>query len=73
MGQDATRKWKRWIDTFLEPPHDICDWSEAEAIEGMTYRVEPRSVAVLLLEMPQKRRTQKGRGEPLMMPEACSE
>jgi len=69
VGQDAGSKWRRWIDTHLDPPHDICQWSDAKEIEGLLYRVQPRSVAVLLMEMPQKRRSRKSQGGPLLMPE----
>jgi glycogen operon protein len=41
--------WCRWIDTALESPNDIVDWSQAPAIDGPTYHVEPRSVAALIL------------------------
>jgi len=39
--------WRRWIDTFLESPHDIADWDRAPLVSGDRYRAEPRSVVVL--------------------------
>jgi len=39
--------WRRWIDTFLESPHDIVEWEGAPAVAGDRYRAEPRSVVVL--------------------------
>jgi glycogen operon protein len=39
--------WRRWIDTFLEPPYEIVAWDEAPAVVGGTYRAGPRSVVVL--------------------------
>ena len=39
--------WRRWIDTFLESPHDIVDWERAPSVLDLTYRAEPRSVVVL--------------------------
>jgi len=39
--------WRRWIDTFLDSPHDIVDWDAAPLAAGRTYRAEPRSVVVL--------------------------
>jgi len=39
--------WRRWIDTALEPPHDIAPWQEAVPVSGQTYRAEARSVVVL--------------------------
>ena len=40
--------WLRVIDTYLESPSDICPWAEAPSVEGLTYRVQPRSVVLLL-------------------------
>ena len=39
--------WRRWIDTFLDSPHDIVDWDAAPVISGHRYHAEPRSVVVL--------------------------
>jgi glycogen operon protein len=41
-------KWRRWIDTALEPPHEICEWNAAIPVHGRTYRVDARSVLVLI-------------------------
>jgi glycogen operon protein len=43
----ARDPWCRWIDTFLDAPHDIVDWERAPSVPGQTYRTEPRSVVVL--------------------------
>jgi isoamylase len=43
----APDQWRRWIDTFLDSPHDIVDWKDAPRIDGSTYRAEPRSMVVL--------------------------
>jgi isoamylase len=43
----AHDRWRRWIDTFLESPHDVVDWYDAPTVAGSTYRAEPRSVVVL--------------------------
>jgi glycogen operon protein len=40
-------KWRRWIDTSLDPPHDIAPWRESPAISADPYRAAPRSVVVL--------------------------
>jgi glycogen operon protein len=40
--------WRRWIDTSLESPQDIIDWPSAPMVTARNYRVEPRSVVVLL-------------------------
>lgn len=39
--------WRRWIDTFLQPPDDIVQWEDAQPISGVTYEAGPRSVVVL--------------------------
>jgi len=39
--------WRRWIDTYLEPPDDIVPWQQAPALSGNTYHAGPRSVVVL--------------------------
>src|SRR5262245_47609791 len=45
------RPWRRWIDTFLESPHDIVDWESAPTVPGNIYRVEPRAMVALLADM----------------------
>ena len=40
--------WRRCIDTALPSPHDICAWNDAPAVSAATYRVEARSVVVLV-------------------------
>jgi glycogen operon protein len=46
--KDGTVNWSRWIDTALDPPHEICEWSEEKPVLGTTYRVGARSVVVLI-------------------------
>jgi isoamylase len=46
-GTDPGSRWRRWIDTALETPSDIVDWRAAPPVPGPTYRLEPRSVAVV--------------------------
>jgi isoamylase len=43
--------WRRWIDTGLDSPDDIVEWRKAPRIQGYSYRVEPRSVAVLFADI----------------------
>ena len=45
---DETESWRRCIDTYLDPPDDICGWSNGPRLEGATYLVQPRSVVILL-------------------------
>jgi isoamylase len=40
-------QWRRWIDTFLESPHDIVPWEQTEPVSGATYLAQPRSVVIL--------------------------
>ena len=35
--------WRRWIDTYLDTPHDIVEWQAAPSISGSAYRTGPRS------------------------------
>ena len=39
--------WRRWIDTSLDSPQDIVEWSTAPLVTVPTYRAEPRSAVVL--------------------------
>jgi isoamylase len=50
----ARDRWRRWIDTSLESPHDIVEWECAPLVPGHTYRVEPRSVVVLFADFDPK-------------------
>ena len=49
--------WRRWIDTFLESPHDIVDWERAPSVPGHSYRAEPRSVVVLFAGLERERQS----------------
>ena len=51
MGDGKQESWKRWIDTFLEPPQDLVAWQDAPAVAGSTYRTGPRSIVVLWTEI----------------------
>jgi glycogen operon protein len=44
-------RWRRWIDTALDSPHDIVRWEAASPIPGSVYRAEARSVVVLVAEL----------------------
>ncbi len=46
--KEETENWRRWIDTALDPPDDICEWNTEKPIVGATYRAAPRSVVVLI-------------------------
>ena len=40
--------WRRWLDTSLPSPADIAPLGEAPAVEGGTYALPPRSLAVMI-------------------------
>jgi glycogen operon protein len=40
--------WRRWIDTFLPSPQDICDWEQAPVVPQSSYMVESRSLVLLV-------------------------
>jgi isoamylase len=42
--------WRRWVDTYLDSPHDVVDWDAAPLVSGDRYRAEPRSMVVLFIE-----------------------
>lgn len=41
-------RWRRWIDTALDSPHDIVPWQEAEALPDSSYHAGSRSVVMLV-------------------------
>ena len=46
--RNGRENWRRWIDTGLDPPHEISKWNEAVPVPGGTYRAGARSVVVLI-------------------------
>jgi len=46
-GEGDRQPWRRWIDTSLSSPDDICDWDAAPVVSETTYTVAPRSVVFL--------------------------
>jgi isoamylase len=57
VANGARDPWRRWIDTFLDSPHDIVDWARAPSVPGQTYRTEPRSVVVLFAGLGPERQS----------------
>jgi glycogen operon protein len=47
-GTDPYEPWRRCVDTFLDSPDDVCNWSQAPIVDGRTYLVQPRSVVLLI-------------------------
>ena len=46
--KDGKQNWRRWIDTALDPPYEICEWDAEEPVLGRTYRAGARSMVVLI-------------------------
>lgn len=44
-GEDT---WRRWIDTGLDPPQEICEWRVAPPFPGRRYQAGAHSVVVLI-------------------------
>ena len=43
--------WHRWIDTSLDSPDDLCEWTRSPAFTGATYPVQLRSIVVLFAQL----------------------
>jgi glycogen operon protein len=48
VANGGPHPWHRWIDTFLDSPHDIVDWEHAPLVPGDRYRAEACSVVALV-------------------------
>ena len=48
---DRNGRWRRIVDTYLEPPHDFSEMATAPIIETPAYTVQPRSIAILAAEI----------------------
>jgi glycogen operon protein len=51
LRSEAGARWRRWIDTSLSSPHDICEIDEAPLVAGPTFLVQPRSIACLVTQL----------------------
>jgi isoamylase len=47
----AAASWRRIVDTYRDPPDDICRWADAPRLQGATCRVQPRSIVLLAAEI----------------------
>ena len=54
---DPRKAWRCCVNTYLDPPHDICEWSAAPSLQGATCRVEPRSVVLLFARADKRGRS----------------
>ena len=43
--------WRRWLDTSLDGPCDICLWSEAGTYTPKTYETKSHSIAILFTKL----------------------
>ena len=43
--------WRCCVNTFAMSPADICVWSEAQAVQGSSCIVQPRSIVVLVTKL----------------------
>jgi glycogen operon protein len=48
VPSNGAGNWRRWIDTALEPPEEICEWSTAVLVPSGMYHAGARSVVVLI-------------------------
>jgi glycogen operon protein len=62
IGANEGMNWRRWIDTFQEPPDDIVAWQDAPTISECTYRAGPRSVIVLWSKLDARSTTRNDSG-----------
>lgn len=51
ISLDSKYTWRRWIDTNLPAPNDICSWEEAPEVNEYVYRAEAHSVAILIMQI----------------------
>jgi glycogen operon protein len=49
---ERSRPWRRVIDTSIASPEDFSEPHQAPAVEGSSYRVQPRSVVMLSADIP---------------------
>lgn len=47
---DPKHVWKRWIDTNLPSPQDICEWDDAPEVNDYVYTINAYSVAILIMK-----------------------
>ena len=49
-SKSSPNGWRRVIDTYLDSPDDFCEPAEAPPVQGRVYRVQPRSVVLLVAD-----------------------
>ena len=48
---EGAARWKRWIDTALGSPDDICGWDEVAVMASEKYLVEAKTVVILIASL----------------------
>jgi glycogen operon protein len=51
LPQPTDEQWRRWIDTSIESPNDICDWNNAAIFSQSRYLVQSRSIVILFTQL----------------------
>jgi isoamylase len=51
LPADNPHAWRRWVDTALDPPHDIVAFQAAPPVPGPTYKAQARSIVALYTEV----------------------
>ncbi len=49
VPRECQGPWRRWIDTAMESPEDACEWRCGVHVRADQYRLEPRSLVILIL------------------------
>jgi glycogen operon protein len=49
---EVQERWRRCLDTALESPADLLPWHEAPDVDGSSYVVQPRSMAMMARALP---------------------
>jgi hypothetical protein len=52
---EAQMSWRRCVDTYLDPPDNIRSWADGQILESSIYRVQARSVVILLARTSETR------------------
>ena len=52
VSKNSQGAWRRCVDTYLDPPDDICHWAIGPEVTGRTYRVQARSIVLLFSGLP---------------------
>ena len=51
LNSGRNGRWRRIVDTYLEPPDDFSEMATAPVVESYVYTVQPRTVVILAAEI----------------------